>query len=214
MKERPILFGASMVRAILEGRKTQTRRIMRPQIVYVQADNRNGRGTIESAYAWPPTNPRRRFLDEIAKDCPLGLPDDRLWVREAWRAPSEFNAFRPSQLPSPGRGLLGAPIVYEASRHPDTGYGKLRPGMFMPRWACRITLDITDVRIERLQNISDADAFAEGVQQCAIEGLASDGTARGTYRALWDSINGFAAWDANPWVWVITFARAERLIKN
>lgn len=77
----------------------------------------------------------------------------------------------------------------------------------MPRWASRITLAVTEVRVERLQDISDADAFAEGIQQCANKGIGSDGTARGTYRALWNQINGAGAWSANPWVWVVEFRK-------
>jgi hypothetical protein len=192
MKERPILMSAPMVRAILAGTKTQTRRVVKPQPTHFN----------------PAGVPRRANPDGGASAviaCPYGQPGQRLWVREAWRGYETDDALPPRDI------QRSTPVYFEATKSFYLGFdfktGKLRPGMFMPRWASRITLEVTGVRVERLQSISDADAFAEGIQQCANEGLPSDGTARGTYRALWESINGPGSWDANPWVWCVEFRK-------
>lgn len=134
---------------------------------------------------------------------------DRLWVREAWRAPREFDAVAPRDIPP------GTDVWYEAQDnvpfHPSD-FGKLRPSMFMPRWASRITLEVTGVRVERLQDISEADAVAEGCE-CDSDGWRDYqmpetqccGTAIESFRSLWNSLHGPDAWDANPWVVALTF---------
>lgn len=221
MKERPILMSAPMVRSILAGTKSQTRRVVKPEGAHRVFQFR---GTTAAAGADEPTGEWGWCGSESVVHkhirCPYGVPGDRLWVREAWRAPSEFNAIKPSDLRAPVDGLLGTPIVYEATRHKSVQFGKLRPGMFMPRWASRFTLQVTGVRVERLQDISNLDALEEGI---TVE-LSPDGcplTYGGTvdalrpygpveaYRALWERLNGAGSWDANPLVWVVEFKRIE-----
>ena len=212
MKERPILFSGPMVRALLDGNKTQTRRVvngLHPDCASVRAI-RNEYGEID----W-------KFYDQFdrltqAARCPYGKPGDRLWVREAWRTSKVADELKPSQLV----GGSCSPIWYEAQNevpfHPSD-FGKLRPSMFMPRWGSRIMLEITGVRVERLQDISDDDCLAEGIAQVVRERLPSiqqcgeydaiDVDPVAEYRALWETINGSGAWDVNPWVWVVEFRR-------
>ena len=201
-KSRGILFSAPMVRALLAGTKTQTRRVMEPD------------GRFRLGLVCP--------LDGGPARCPHGAPGDRLWVREAWRADSDHDDKPPRDIAE------GAHVWYEA----DSGLpairglsrqGRLRPGMFMPRWASRISLQITDVRVERLQDISAADCWAEGIPGqpppgVYIESLGeiarwSDGVVREhpqpAYRALWEYLNGPGSWEANPWVWAVSFKRIE-----
>lgn len=207
MADRPILFSGPMVRALLAGTKTQTRR----PVKYPVADGKHGWHPVPTGFEFRPGGSDRPV-------CPYGRPGDRLWVREAWRAPAEFNSVKPSDLTASSTALLGTPIVYEASRHESVQFGKLRPSMFMPRWACRLELEITGVRVERLQDISDADAAAEGTP-CYVCGEPMTGISEADchcfhrkamasdYRALWENINGAGSWDANPWVWVVEFRR-------
>lgn len=204
MTARPILFSAPMVRALLGGSKTQTRRVAKNPFMYL-----------------PPR-------------CPCGQPGDRLVVREAWRTVSEADYMPPRDLTKAHR------IWYEANTPHQPGFGRYRPGMFMPRWASRITLEIVSVRVERLQAISEADAIAEGVEPLPHHpgrwwingGNLNYPTALAAYRDLWESINtrpklpantaskryarvkkwldthpGEKSWDANPWVWVVEFRR-------
>lgn len=167
MKERPIILSGPMVRAILAGAKTQTRRVVKPQAMG----------------QWGPVVP-----------CPYGRPGDRLWVREAWRPVHG------------GYSDLGA--RYRADFERDQTVW--RPSIHMPRWASRITLEVTGVRVERLQDISEADAQAEGSFEWAAEQdtpVRDLDEARLVYLQLWQSINGPASWDADPWVWVVEFRR-------
>lgn len=209
MRDRPILFSGAMVRAILNGSKSQTRRIVKPQpprtvlshtLVARDALAPSGYSFVSDEYG------------EILLRCPYGVPGVRLWVRETCRAhelPQGIDgvfydadgAFRPIENSREAADRWLAMNAYRGAK------GATVPAIHMPRWASRITLEITDVRVERLQEISEADCFAEGIQQSTNEGLSSDGTARGTYRALWESINGAGSWDKNPYVWVISFHR-------
>jgi hypothetical protein len=219
MADRPILFSAPMVRAILAGTKTQTRRV-------VKTVGRDGGFVIveEGDGSWWPRRSddgescfvtvRDRgghYLHEIPMTCPYGVPGDRLWVREAWRGSATLDWAKPSDMPA------GSAIFYEADdrstwcddlTHPPSTLK--RPGMFMPRWASRITLEVTGVRVERLQDISDADALAEGIDRHEVltDGDAPPGFHRETYQKLWERINGPGSWAANPWVWVVEFKRA------
>jgi hypothetical protein len=199
MKERPILFSAPMVRAILEGRKSQTRRACRGQ------------------------RELSNIHDFRLDQCPYGAPGDRLWVRETlqvtrhWRqvsyAADDATCYESETSPADERAdqLIDryGTFNFEESRGV--------PSIHMPRWASRILLEVTDVRVERLQAISEADAIAEGVDgpMCAAISTSSPWVnvvapcAVHTYAALWDSINGPGAWLANPWVWAITFRRLE-----
>lgn len=195
MKDRPIPFSAPMIRAILAGRKTQTRRALKPDL-FLSASG----AVVRMASAGPATT-------GIAEaHCPYWRePGDRLWVREAFRLCAEADSIKPRDTDAAYR------IWYEADAPHQPGFGKLRPAMFMPRWASRITLKVTGVSVERLQDISEADAIAEGTPggHGAIPGYAYNSTPGEHYRHLWDSINGPGSWSANPLVWVIEFERME-----
>lgn len=201
MADRPILFSAPMVRAILAGTKTQTRRAMRDQPCELLDFNRGRlsirvRGAVYQAFSpqFPPVR------------CPYGRPGDRLWVREAW-APYMGKYGRPTYRADPEWQGVPAP-------RPD---GRWRPSIHMPRAASRITLEVVSVRVERLQDISEADSIAEGIERSGecnwrdyLDHPHNDFTsARRSYRSLWDHINGPGAWDANPFVWVVEFKRVE-----
>lgn len=270
--ERPILFSGPMVRAILDGRKTQTRRVAKPQPTV----------TLSGCLSWKapagkriPGGPRSCFggravtaTELIGEYCPHGQPGDRLWVRESSLFRSECGLYYARHLEG-GRyeawGRDGEPHwrrddrgyswddvkqgvrplewqvgSYSAAMHgqkpgtftlgllrcdttkivePYTGntvvesrkveFRRRVPGIHMPRWASRLTLEITEVRVQRLQEISEEDSIAEGVQHVGM-GVHVGATQPHispvkAYRDLWDSINGVGSWDANPWVWAITF---------
>ena len=216
--KKPILFSAPMVRAILSGAKTQTRRVA-PIEDFSVRDIGDGMVAWRIGFAKPMGKARvisshsgGKWTREQAASivasqfCPYGRPGDLLWVREAWRTTAAYDRWAPRDL----HGNVA--LHYEADGRPSGHLcmGRLRASMHLPRAASRITLEVTGVRVERLQDISDTDAFAEGIQQCVDEGLVSDGTARGTYRALWESINGPSSWATNPWVWVVEFRIAHR----
>lgn len=213
MKERPILFSATMVRAILDGSKTQTRRVVKPQfhaeavVAEVAATTAEGWQTSGHSGLW--WDDAGACFDDAIR-CPYGMPGDRLWVREAWRTVAGADDIPPRDLMN-----VESFTHYEADSIKPAGMGKLRPGMFMPRWASRITLGITGVRVQRLQDISEQDARAEGAR-CAdlVTGREvlldqSLGSFVLHFRDLWDQINGAGAWDANPWVWVVEFKRVK-----
>lgn len=179
MKERPILFSAPMVRALLDGSKTQTRRVFKAK---------NGG-------VWPHKNdlPGMR---QILRNCPYGQPGDRLWVRETWAYGTHAMASKDPEAEGPW--------VYAADNM--QAHGRLcdrwSPSIHMFRTASRITLEITGVRVERLHDISEADAVAEGVGiRCHSPMAVLE------YSMLWESINGPGSWEANPWVWVVEFKR-------
>lgn len=184
-KERPILFKAEMVRAILKGNKTQTRRI---------AKEFDGFQDMDKVLA--------RFPNQ--EGCPYGKPGDRLWVRETWAVQHEYDAFAPSEIGSNARWH------YAATE--DIGGLRKRPSIFLPQRGSRITLEITDVRVERLNAISEKDAMAEG---CPLTNpdpfiLGHGGSsASGWYSELWESINGPGSWAANPLVWIVEFRKVQ-----
>lgn len=203
-RERPILFNDQMVRAILEGRKTVTRRVVKPQPDFLgsMVDPNTPFKTLDAGL-------------HARITCPYGEPGDRLWVREAWAADAQVDAIAPSDLSQ------GEPIWYPADLSVrQTGCsmiskGRGRPSIHMPRWASRVLLEITAVRVERLQDISEEQALAEGVhgepcdharQACSDIGCWGD-TAKGAFGFLWEQLNGAGAWQANPWVWVVEFKR-------
>ena len=222
IKERPILFSAPMVRAILDGSKTQTRRVVKGwQLEWLQP------GQFTPEYLALPENDA----------CPYGQPGERLWVREAWGyidpdctgedydepegpAPKTF-CDKLLQNGHPLRDFWRRRVTYRASWHdPKYGIGpdapkRWRPSIHMPRWASRITLEITGVRVERLQDISEADAQAEGIGEflggwaCLTDDAPQQAgnTPQEGYRHLWEQINGPDSWAANPWVWVVEFRR-------
>lgn len=207
MAERGILFSAPMVRALLAGRKTQTRRAVKPH----RADDAFVLVGQEDGSWWPYRSPDGESMVmgdgcEYPFSCPYGAPGNRLWVRET------FNDDRGETI---YRADGGMPADWF-----DAG-SKWRPSIFMPRAASRITLEVTEVRVERLQDISEADAIAEGVVEhqtlrpgtraCNIDGgmMHACGPVP-VYRWLWESINGPGSWELNPWVWAVSFRRAPR----
>lgn len=209
MKERPILFSAPMVRALLDGSKTQTRRVVKSQPTNGwEFENPPVFGRITS-----PHPKRGRFGAFIQRGlgtdfpetdlipCPYGQSGDRLWVRETW-------CHKWDDM----HGYLDE-YWYRASTpdvdHADgDGKSPWKPSIHMPRAASRITLEITGVRVERLQAISEADAIAEGAQWAAC-GSPQEGSHKAGYAQLWESINGPGSWDKNPWVWVVEFKVAK-----
>ena len=201
MRERGILFNGPMVRAVLAGKKTQTRRIVKPQPDWdspkpcceTTRDGFQGavnRGMWSCGGTWTD--------DEDPRRCPYGQPGDRLWVREAWnKFPPWEGYFYAADDHSFGIGEC------DDSDHIEPHDLRWKPSTNMPREASRLTLEITEVRVERLNEISEGDAEAEG---CFALGDA-DCTAVEQFRRLWESINGPGSWALNPFVWVITFRR-------
>lgn len=211
-KERPILFSGAMVRAILEGRKTQTRRIIKPQPASVEywfggqpSDKHKGVCSLRDSNGQGWTIECEKFKPYYGKP-----GDERLWVRETFL----------------NNALQGYPPVYfyraDSDEKPEDR--KWKPSIFMPRAASRITLEITSVRVERLKDISEEDARAEGIiweqtsegaiflapgtkQSFNKKNMEWGSTPREAYRFLWESINGKGSWDKNPWVWVIEFKK-------
>ncbi len=216
MKERPILFNAEMVNAILEGRKTQTRRIMKPQppadfcagdvaaitngerwAISRSVCNRLGKG------AWPPD-------PELGLLCPQGKIGDQLWVRENYHTGKCADNLKPSELSEKvwTENGLWYPATNEEPKYPISPKGKCRPSIFMPRWASRIQLEIINVRVERLNDISNEDAMKEGIGTPTDSRYATD-----SFKALWQSIYGEESWFENPWVWAIEFKQIEKVTK-
>lgn len=243
MRERPILFSGPMVRAILDGSKTQTRRVVKEgkkprEANIVEPVQDFWRFTVDGGGAYQSTD----------IDCPYGNLGDRLWVRETFRVvddpaayhvddgrcePFLYEGVKYKCKDAVRRGDNGERFVvdYRAdnpSRIMDKiGKPKWKPSIYMPRWASRITLEVTGVRVERLNEISKDDAIAEGVDWVSPEFYGaeppepdSDGVAvgdrhgpnfaRDNFRRLWESINGKGSWATNPWVWVVEFKRLEQ----
>lgn len=225
MTEKPILFNAEMVRAVLSGNKTQTRRTLKPAPLPQVAR------WIISDHWWIPEAiseaVKKQFITTWpnAIKCPYGQAGDQLWVRETWShdcypyplSNDPFFHYRADYLDDP----LGADLEHSL----DGIRRKWLPSIHMPRKASRIQLEITNVRVERLQDISEEDAIAEGIQRVSYRPLGKgnpidaysigkdDGrsnlyrTAQEAYKKLWQSINGAESWQANPWVWVIEFKK-------
>ncbi|MFU4949084.1 hypothetical protein ACM7ZP_02180 [Pseudomonas aeruginosa] len=217
-RERPILFNDQMVRAILEGRKTVTRRAVKDTGFYA----------IDAAIHGNEVALRER--EALSTRCPFGQPGDRLWVRETHAQVFEVDI--PDGRPAGPIGTAGSPgrpdwkcrYVYRSDGEMpnvqwhhvgDSQPVRWTPSIHMPRRASRILLSITAVRVERLQDISEEQALAEGVrgepcdharQACADIGCWGD-TAKGAFGFLWESLNGEGSWAANPWVWVVEFKR-------
>lgn len=232
MKERPILFSGPMVRAILDGRKTQTRRVFGPEMIRIEPHPKCGfyyetfarrNGEVVST-GQGPFRP-----NDWSHYCPYGEPGDRLWVRETWRTRREWDRIAPSKLPVTEDSsftpltLREQYITYvESDTQANKLRGKLRPSIYMPRWASRITLEIVSIRVERLQDISEEDAEAEGIVSRRVmddpyphfflsgSEWQWDYAASIIYANLWESINGPDSWQANPWVWVVQFRRVEQ----
>jgi hypothetical protein len=195
VKERPISFSNLMVNAILKGKKTMTRRVIKPQPLYVTTMND------VSWYSWKDCLfIMRGIQDNIVPLCPYGGPGDLAWVREKWRVDAKYDQLPPSKLPKN--------IIVEHAASLNTineslfSYpGRWRSPRFMPRWASRMTLEIASVRIEHLQDITEEDAIAEGIERVGGEQPLR------SFQTLWDSINfqrGYG-WEVNPLVWIIEF---------
>jgi len=236
MKERPILFNGPMVRALLDDSKTKTRRVMKPQMVYGDVC-----GLFESWYLPKGNDGGILWLNakaQILSMCPYGQPGDKLWVRETFQyrgASYDGDGIEDADwFRCYGKGDSWDPEFpygWGPSRHmnvramvePDeqegegiTGWVTKRiPSIHMPRWASRITLEIVSVRVEQLQDISEADALAEGIDaEKAKLTMSSIGMNDivgpiAEYSTLWESINGPSSWAVNPWVWVVEFKRIE-----
>lgn len=206
MADRPILFSGPMVRALLAGTKTQTRRVLKPQPVIahwqgVQRFSTNADGRVPFCRV----GPDYPDTDEDIFYTPYAV-GDRLYVREAWRTHSMFDDIPP-------RDLTTISIHYEAGRSVQSG--RHRAGMHMPRWASRITLIVEDVRVERVADISEDDAKAEGMEPVGIETGQITANSQpieipswvDPFAELWDTLNakrGFG-WDVNPWVVAVSF---------
>lgn len=221
MKEHQILFRTPMVKANLEDRKTQTRRIIKPQ----PRCSDNHHFFNEAGWKNDPFQPRLGggflwcancgeylgYNSGMGLRCPYGKPGDILWVRETWQYGSDslpyiYKAGYPHNIP---------PYIENV---PDISILKWKPSIFMPREACRLFLEVVSVRVERLQDITEEDAKAEGVQFISDEYGYRDYssfygigpihlTARESFQTLWISINGQKSWDANPWIWVVEFKK-------
>jgi hypothetical protein len=193
-RERPILFSAPMVRAILDGTKTQTRRALAPDLFIS-----SGGAVVRMASVGPATT-------GIAEaHCPYWrTPGDRLWVRETWARDDEDGCVM--YRADVGRDANAE--AWEQGRLEGVPRYRWRPSIFMPRWASRITLEVTGVRVEWLRDISRGDAMAEG---CPFPNMAKGEDPRQWYADLWNQINGPGAWDDNPHVWVIEFRRLQNV---
>ena len=206
MKERPILFSAPMVRAVLDGNKTQTRRVVKRLPWFDPAGNRWLIGDLKF-------NTEAVAMATLPLLSPYGRPGDQLWVRETWAQPAAMD---------PGPTVYRAdypacvPVGYE--NIPPADQITWKPSIHMPRALSRILLEVTGVRVERLNDIDGRDAIAEGLVDLGIEGArwhwdkcAKEGyfAPWRAYRALWEQINGAGSWEANPWVWVVEFKRVE-----
>ena len=230
VKSRPILFSAPMVRAILQGRKTQTRRIVKQKGDSERHlklhRNRVWASLRSDEVEFGATTTTIYGSDEVLFDkdhaytpvvigggkgrplqCPYGAPGDRLWVREKftyWERPGDGHDFikylADDALVSLGKWKHPHPI-YE---HCVGRFGKTVPSIHMPRWASRIDLEVINVRVERLHEISDSDAIAEG---CQCAGVPTSISNIGAFAKLWEQINGKGSWCSNPWVWVVVFKR-------
>ncbi|HIG6468360.1 hypothetical protein ABN199_18200 [Klebsiella pneumoniae] len=236
MKERGMIFNGEMVRAILDGRKTQTRRPIKwKQTRFTEIGER------EDGSKWPWSEDAEHACD-FWHPCPFGAVGDRIWVRETWATlgnedgccidwednlckgdeRSAARIYRASCEQRPGDyGLWSIPddAYWKPHTKEHKFEGAWRPSIHMPRWASRILLEITDVRVERLNAISEEDATAEGVPPAGsllpdypgtfLTPKGDFATAKVAFQRLWESIYGEESWKANGWVWVISFKRVE-----
>lgn len=227
MKERPILFSAPMIRAILDGRKSVTRRVINPQPIHaIMGDQAwDAFNAMMSIGVLPVEAVDERRIGWTWKGCrsmpwpssiegrgPYGQPGSRLWVRETWAAPHDCDHLKPSLIPE------GTPITFRATAEGDTDL-LWRPSIFLMPWMARVKLDVTGVKVERVQEITHEDAMAEGVQAWtdSLKGgeFYDHNSNLGAYPVtafarLWDKINGKRApWDSNPFVWCVAFRKLE-----
>ncbi len=204
MADRPIIFSAPMIRALLDGRKTQTRRVLKHQP--------EEHSKFAGFYSVPLSGAFQCKLQGETKLHTQRMPyapGDRLWVREAWISHEAYDDLKPSEMGGE------EPVRYLADGETQTwGWpdidipGRYRHARYMPRWASRLTLTVTDVRVQRLQEISEADAWAEGLGSLTVTTpkLGATVTCRDGFRDLWNILHGAEAWAANPWVVALTFS--------
>jgi len=206
MKETPIIMSGNHPKLVLDGLKTQTRRVIKPQ---------------PTKYGDPPWNWKYRnvtmsrvYASSLKRDlpfyCPYGQVGDRLWVKETWATEQRLNHLKPSEIGNASE----VPLWYKFDTNPvyeRTNYledlvtrGKWRSSRFMPRWASRITLEITEVRVERINDISEEDTRAEGFVSTSM------------FHETWDFLNAKRSygWEVNPWVWVISFRRINNVYNS
>ncbi|WP_321914789.1 hypothetical protein [Paraburkholderia sp. J11-2] len=202
MRERPILFSGVMVRAILDGRKTQTRRIVKQSHISSTEIRRDGEGEL-----W--------MRDTY--HCPHGQPGDRLWVRETWQHSNHpFGPYEPACDVFYRADYLDDPLGPDLEKSPDGIRRQWRPSIHMPRAASRITLEVSAVRGERLHHVNEIDARAEGCPPSWLDAgdnktvHCGEPTYRNGFARLWRDIHGGSSWQANPWVWVISFRRIDK----
>ena len=235
VRERGILMSAPMVRATLDGRKTQTRRVVKPQPTFIESSGR-WKWTLPKRAQFPGcctsvvTASREWWEYAPPEAYSYGVPGDRLWVRETWADTNGENGPMISYRAGGDRFLVEESYPVDYSRYPGCQFsmwcGDLRRGaeghawrspIHMPRWASRILLEITEVRVQRLQDISELDARAEGVERdtepcdharrsCEEIGCLGP-THKASFCELWSDINGWKSWRDNPWVWALTFKR-------
>lgn len=208
MKEHPIIFSGEMVRAILDGRKTQTRRVIKPQPTLAHPHS-VGRFFNPERDAWDLYGANMTY-------CPYGVPGDHLWVRETWQKVYEKHDGFWTTDPRENVTYKRSFIEYAATAQEEAP--RWRPSIHMPRQISRLTLEIVSVRVERLQEITDDDARAEGAPVSWREPATgwqvmatANGNAPAWFASLWDTINakrGYG-WDTNPWVWAIQFKRVQ-----
>lgn len=211
MKERGILFSSPMVLALLAGTKTQTRRAVKPQPTLPVATALDVWHWVSKKLSAGYCHTDRYALARIMlPHCPYGRVGDRLWVRESLTISEGHLDYAADQetLAFASDGDRAAKLWNQYVREKDGRvYGGV-PSIFMPRWASRITLQITDVRVERLQEISGADAIEEGIEPHDLGDAREEAAFNvAKYSELWESINGPGSWDQNPWVWVVVFER-------
>jgi len=216
-KERPILFSTPMVQAVLDGRKTMTRQVINKLIGFGRITEFSKTDTPGYDFCFRDKQMLCHDVREkrVLECCPYGKPGDRLWVKETFRPiyPQDptYNNGKPIDIDYRATYKEG----YRLGDH--LGWNKWKSPRFMPRSTSRILLEVTDVRIQRLQDISEADAKAEGAPvadivsgRALLDQTSNQGSYRWGFRLLRDSINGPCAWDANPFVWVISFKRIEQ----
>lgn len=220
VKERPILFSGPMVRAILEGRKTQTRRIVKPQPESMHHD--------EVGYELSMPNCRPLYPDSFCKAyCKFGRVGERLWVRESHAIYRDAFAREKGDEVILYRADASAYWNMTPHNHMEAEFNPLRdtsdyepkwtPSIHMPRWASRITLEITAVRVQRLNDLTNADAVAEGMAKShpsidkVSQSLGYEDFSRSMFAQLWDSLYFDCPWESNPWVWVIDFQPLKNL---
>jgi hypothetical protein len=242
-RERPILFSAPMVLAILSGKKTQTRRLLRPQPVSNGSHYSRELGDIVCRNDYLPPSAmllrvgRGKNACEVAdceepweRFCPYGQVGDRLWVRETWQGwervsyeADEWEPLTPDYLIGRGHSSIAEYVAERGHPHVEhaaggKSVGPWRPSIHMPRWAARLLLEVTDVRVERLQDVGGHDVVSEGLkltrcdcEPCRMSATMCPADETGhimAFAELWDSINAKRApWSSNPWVWVVGFKR-------